>query len=373
MTERVGTTVTFVPRVPMDPANSERTPKLQYLLSQKYAVVSVPRSRFSRIIYDQNINKAARYLLFPLEFLANLITTVRVSKKSGSRLVWTEGTYFALAGCLAARILGVSSVWDNHGNIWTLAKIQGKSGFFLRANVLVENLLASAADAIVVVSEEEKKIYASHGFPVHQFFVLPTCADLAIVDRGRVSAKDARARLGLTDQEKVVLFFGTLSYGPNLQAARYIVDELAPAFRQEGKDVRFFIAGSGKLDGPIPDNARLLGFVPDLRLWLSACDVCVAPLWKGVGILTKVVDSLSAERATVVSPLALEGMPELEDGVNCLVGRDHAEFKAQIKRLIDDPVFSAKVARAGRALVEQRYAWSTHAPRLYEYLDSMMH
>jgi glycosyltransferase involved in cell wall biosynthesis len=366
------TRITFAPRVAIDPWNSERTPKLLSILSDRYDVVTVPRSGFSKIIYDQKVNKTARYLLFPFDLLLNLIATIRATNRNESRLIWCEGTYFAVAGCFAAKLMGVCSVWDNHGNIWSLSRIQEKSGFFRRANVLVERVLASIADRIVVVSKEEQEIYAIHGFPREKFFILPTCADLDIVDSRRMSMTDARASLGLGESQRVILFFGTLSYEPNLQAASYIVHELAPSVCRERKDVMFYIAGSGTLPGEITDNVRLLGFVPNLQIWLSASDICIAPLWKGVGILTKVVDSLSTEKATVVTPLALGGMPELENGINCLVGSDPAEFKAQVERLIDDVDSRASIAASGRELIEREYAWSVHAPRLYGHLDALI-
>ena len=122
----------------------------------------------------------------------------------------------------------------------------------------------------------------------------------------------------------------------------------------------------------IADGVRMLGFVPELAPWLSAADVCVAPTWRGVGILTKVIDMLSAGRATVVSPLALDGMPELEDGQNCLVGRDPEHFSRQVARLLEDEELRERLGRNGRRLVEERYCWGVVGVRLRRLLDDLM-
>lgn len=132
-----------------------------------------------------------------------------------------------------------------------------------------------------------------------------------------------------------------------------------------------YIAGTGQLGEEAPPGIVMLGFVPDLYLWLSAADVCVAPMWKGVGILTKVIDMLSVGRATVVSPLALEGIPELEHGSNCLVGQDRATFGQEVIGLLRDPARAEALGVEGRSLVMAKYSWEEVAPKLRELIDSL--
>ena len=120
------------------------------------------------------------------------------------------------------------------------------------------------------------------------------------------------------------------------------------------------------------ENVILLGFVPKLATWLSAADVCVAPTWRGVGIFTKVIDMLAANRATVVTPLALDGMPELEDEVNCLIGNDPEHFSNQVSRLLEDDVLRERLGENGRLLVEKKYCWSIIGTQLQDLLDDLM-
>jgi glycosyltransferase involved in cell wall biosynthesis len=94
-------------------------------------------------------------------------------------------------------------------------------------------------------------------------------------------------------------------------------------------------------------------------------------MWKGVGILTKVIDMLSAGRPTVVSPLALEGIPELEHGANCLVGKDREDFSRQVVTLLQDPALAERLSKKGRELVESSYSWGVMAPRLRELIAAL--
>jgi|GEM_PF-1033873 len=363
--------VVFLPWVRTDVATTERTPKLLSLISQWYDAVPVRPGRLNRTVYDQSVSRPLRYLLFALDEADTFRATLRAARQEDASLIFAEGTYFALAGGLAARMLGVPLVWDNHANIRDFSAQLGKSALFFRANLMMERLLHRLASSVLVVSEREREAYLELGFPQLKFAVVPTCADLALMDASLLPKEEARRRLGIPDDEPVVLFFGTLNYLPNLESARYIAREMMPAVRRTVPNATAYLAGSGQL-GEEAEGVRHLGFVPDLGAWLSAADVCVAPTWRGVGILTKVIDMLAAGRATVVSPLALDGIPELEDGANCLVGQNPEHFAQQVARLLHDRELRARLEQGGRALIESQYCWEVAGPRLRGLLDGLI-
>jgi glycosyltransferase involved in cell wall biosynthesis len=363
--------IAFIPKVEIDPANSERTPKLLYLLSQRFDILPVATGALDSKVFDQSGNRFSRYVMFVLNEMSIAWTTLRQGKRERISAVFAEGTYYSLAGGLAARVLGVPMIWDNHGNIKDFAATLGKSGFFLRGNLMLERLLLRMASRVLVVSRKEVEAYRGLGFDTSKFVVLPTCADMSLVSSKLRTREEARKELGIDEGKKIVLFFGTLKYMPNLDAAQYIVREMYPRMAAEVPGVELLIAGSGKLGEDAPPGVRMLGFVPDLYVWLSAADVCIAPMWKGVGILTKVIDMLSAGRATVVSPLALEGIPELQHGKNCMVGKDREDFPRQVIALLNDPELTGRLGKEGRELVASAYSWEVVAPRLMDLVTEL--
>ena len=364
--------VIFLPWDEVDPSNTERTPKLLHLISQWYPVVPVRPGRLNQTVYDQKVDRTARYLLFTLDEFNIFLTTLRAARREDVSLIFAEGSYFSLAGGMAARIRGIPLVWDIHSNIRDLSTALNKSPLFFRANMFLERLLHRLATAVLVVSEREREVYGEMGFPGDKFEVIPTCADLSMLDPALLPREEARSRLGIPLDTPMILFFGTLNYRPNLESAQYIIEDMMPAVRAQVPGAVAFLAGSGELGMAPPEGVHMLGFVPDLGVWLSATDVCIAPIWKGVGILTKVIDMLSAGRATVVSPLALEGIPELADGYNCLVGRDPSHFAEQVIRLLSDAELRGRLEREGRQLVEEQYCWEKMGPRLNDLLDRII-
>ncbi len=362
----------FVPGVPLDRENTERTPKMRALLTDWFEVVPVPTRSLNKKVYDQKGNRFLRYVMFLADEVLIFFDTLRVSKREHADLVFAEGTYFSLAAGLAAKIRNIPMVWDNHGNIKSFSETLGKTRFFFLGNLMLEKFVFTLASNVLVVSEKEVDTYASLGMRPDKFLVVPTCADMDVVERKVLPKKEAKRLLSLPEDEVVILFFGTLKYMPNKDAALYISNDMMPHLRTSFPNAHVYLAGSGELGTAPSDGVVVLGFVPDLYTWLSASDICIAPMWKGVGILTKVIDMMSVSRPTIVSPLALDGIPELKDGVNCLVGWDPNDFTEKVASLLKDMSVGDIIANRGKELIIERYNWDVVGTVLRKRLEDLI-
>lgn len=358
--------ILFVPYVTPNAQNSERTPKLLHILSQWGEIVPITTDKLDSKVFDQKRNKFARYGLFILNELKTFFNILTNGKKNRGSLVFAEGSYYAFVGAMASKILQIPAVWDNHGNIRDFGAAVGKSKIFIKLNLWLEKITASMVSCVLVVSEKDKMAYAEMGFDTSKFMIIPTCADFANIPE--ISKEDARAKLGIDDNKKIILFFGSLNYYPNKDAVRYLLDEMLPSLKKTTPEALLYVAGSGKIEDA--DEAVMLGFVPDIFLWISAADVCVAPLWKGVGILTKVIDILAMGRPVVVSQLAVDGIPELVDGKNCLIGT-RENFHEKVEQILDDPQLGEALGSEGRNLIVEKYSWGAVAPQLKSCLEGL--
>lgn len=368
-------TIAFLPAVKLPVLTNERTPRMFSVLSRHFEVVPIPLSRINHLVYDQQINKFARYLLFFLDEFQISLKTLISSKRNKVFLVFAENSYLSLAGGFASRLLRVPLVWDNHGNVKLFGESLGKSRSFIFSNVFLEKILQNLASRIFVVSPKDKEAYEKMGFDAEKFEVIPISADMMTVERNRLSKEEARRKLRIFLSGPVVLFFGTLKYYPNLEAVEYLAIEVYPKVKERFPDVRFYIAGGGVYPGNLPEGVTLLGFVPfdpELCTWLFAADIGVAPLWRGVGVLTKVVDMLSAGMPTVVTPLAKEGIPELEHGKNCLIGANKSSFADELLMLLGNSDLQRRLGEEGKKLIVEGYSWETIGPKVCDILDSLI-
>jgi polysaccharide biosynthesis protein PslH len=175
------------------------------------------------------------------------------------------------------------------------------------------------------------------------------------------------------DQDGVggVLFVGSFSHAPNVEAARRLVEVIHPLVRARYPDATLTIVGAD----PPPDlsrgvGVRITGRVPDVRPYVERAAVVVAPLAFGAGVRIKVLDALARGKALVATNRAIAGL-ELRDGEHALIRDDDREFADAVAELLEDPQARTRLGDAARAWAEGNLSWDValdRYDRLYEEL-----
>jgi glycosyltransferase involved in cell wall biosynthesis len=97
------------------------------------------------------------------------------------------------------------------------------------------------------------------------------------------------------------------------------------------------------------------GEVADMRSWIDAADIVVAPLGIARGIQNKVLEAMAMARPVVASPAAFEGI-EAEPGRE-LVLAAAPEQAAAIAHLLAHPAKARDIGLAARRRMEADYRW----------------
>ena len=165
---------------------------------------------------------------------------------------------------------------------------------------------------------------------------------------------------------RTVVFFGLLSYAPNVDAVIYFVQNIWPRVAEAHPEARLKIIG-GKpprslqlLAGP---RVELTGFVPDLRPHVAAATAVVVPLRLGGGTRLKIVEAMAMGKAIVSTTLGAEGIKAMP--WRDLVIEDQPQaFADAVNRLLGDPELAARIGQSARSLAVERYSWSAAAQAL---------
>ena len=110
---------------------------------------------------------------------------------------------------------------------------------------------------------------------------------------------------------RTVVFFGLLSYVPNIDGVIHFVQDIWPRIAEAHPDARCKIIGGRAppsllaLAGP---RVELTGFVPDLRPHLAEAAAVVVPLRLGGGTRLKIVEAMAMGKAIVSTTLGAEGI-----------------------------------------------------------------
>ena len=224
-----------------------------------------------------------------------------------------------------------------------------------RAIGRVSRAFACSADDATVVTER-------WGVPCA---VVPNGADVehlaSVPDGGQVPGR--------------LLFTGTMSYPPNAQAARWLVERVLPAIRALRRDVTLTIVGRD----PPPavrelssvDGVTVTGRVPDLASYFAEASVVVAPLLAGSGTKLKVLEAMAAGRPVVATSIGAEGI-DAEDGRELRLADDPDAFAGTVAALLDDPAAASKMASRARVLASGRYSWKASGRRMRDAIHAWL-
>ncbi len=171
---------------------------------------------------------------------------------------------------------------------------------------------------------------------------------------------------------KTIIFTGKMSYHANVTAALCLINDIMPRVWQAVPDARVQIVGYKPprklLDTHMQDPKRVsvTGSVPDIRPYLAAATVAVAPILYGTGIQNKVLEAMSMSTPVVAMPKAALAL-SARANEDFLLGNDAEEIACQIVHLLTDPALAARIGKAGRRYVELNHDWA----RITEQLESI--
>jgi len=156
--------------------------------------------------------------------------------------------------------------------------------------------------------------------------------------------------------EALIVFTGQMDYRPNIDAVTWFARDILPLVRLR-YPTHFAIVGrapTAAVQALASDHVTVTGAVDDVRGWLAAADVCVAPLKLARGIQNKVLEAMAMARPVVASTAAAEG---IDHAGTIRVATTAQEFADRICDLLEAPNTAATLGQSARAQVICRYGW----------------
>lgn len=223
-----------------------------------------------------------------------------------------------------------------------------------------ENEIGRWADVNLFVSEAEAALFRQRaGLAANHVRALNNGIDTDYFDPAGFPRLDG-------DADPMIVFTGQMDYRPNVEAVDYFARRTFPAIRAKHPTTLFAIVGRD----PTPaveelaslKNVIVTGEVPDVRPWLAAAAVVVAPLEIARGVQNKVLEAMAMARPVVASPAAFEGI-EAVPGEHLLVAQGYDMANA-VSRLLAAPADGEALGRAARAHMVARYGWEAQLRQL---------
>jgi glycosyltransferase involved in cell wall biosynthesis len=197
----------------------------------------------------------------------------------------------------ARRIYSVADL--HHLRFARQARAEDRPELLARSRWLqfMEYVAAVSSDAVITHSNEEAQALAKQ-IPAGKVHTVRWSVPLREITRPFA-------------ERSGIAFIGGYGHEPNLDAARWLIDEIMPLVRTRQPNIECFLVGSN-----LPEQIRRLcgngvtaiGYVKDLNEIFDKVRLTVAPLNFGAGIKGKVVESLAAGVPCACTPVGAEGL-----------------------------------------------------------------
>ena len=225
-----------------------------------------------------------------------------------------------------------------------------------------EERAAAGAGAIVAVSEADGAWFER--WAPGRVTVVPNGVDCAAI----------RPREG-DGAGGPVLFVGSLDYGPNVDGARVLLDEIAPRLTHRG--ARIALVGSlpppqlraAAQAAPVP--VQVTGRVEEIAPWFRASRLLAVPLRIGGGTRLKIVEAMAHGLPVVTTSIGCAGLDVVHER-DVLIADDPVAFARCVDRLLADDDLAAALAHRARRTVQERYDWRAIGDALERALGDLL-
>ena len=219
-----------------------------------------------------------------------------------------------------------------------------------------ESHILRAVHAVGVVSTHDAAMVSAVA-PETALEVIPNGVDLAFFDIPRQPVPYR------------VVIVGSLDWLPNIEGVMWFLDNVWPVVRTARPEATLHIVGRNPPNVLLQRSCQpvtVAGSVPDVRDYVTSASAFVVPLFAGGGTRLKVLEAMAMRVPIVSTSTGVEGI-NCVYGKHILVAEDAKDFAHKLLALLDNPELGARLATAGRFLVEQHYGWDAIGERLDDF------
>lgn len=238
--------------------------------------------------------------------------------------------------------------YSNQENVLHISKYKLRNAIELLKLRRYEEKTWRKANYILTVSEIDKNLlYERYKHP--NIYIIPNGVDTEFFKPLEI------------EESNQIVFTGTFSHQPNLDAFLYFVKEIFPLVKEKIKEVKFIAAGKNMPFNIIKlfENEKdiiITGYVDDIRTYIAQAKIFIAPLRIGSGTRLKILQAMAMKKCVISTTIGCEGL-EVESNKNIVIRNEPTEFANAIIEYYYDKEKREYIAKNGFNLVREKYEW----------------
>ncbi|MDW5549183.1 glycosyltransferase family 4 protein [Methanosarcina sp.] len=219
---------------------------------------------------------------------------------------------------------------------------------------IFEKYCCKFSKKIFCMSNNDRQQISELGVDINKLTIAPNGID-TLQFRPRTSKKyDLARKLKLDVESPVILFFGNLSYTPNLQAVQIIYEKIIDSVLEAIPNVKFVIVGSNP---PLQFQHEAMifpGFVENIEDYINASDLVIAPLISGGGTKLKIIEAIACGKTVLTTSIGAEGLVDESTRYFLKVIDDWNDFINFIVDFLKNPIVNDLPS-----IFIEKYSWKS--------------
>jgi polysaccharide biosynthesis protein PslH len=176
-----------------------------------------------------------------------------------------------------------------------------------------------------------------------------------------------------TEKQFDLVFVGNMNYPPNVDAAVFLVNEIAPLLSSQRLDCTVVIGGASPSSDVLSlqsDKVKITGWIEDIRTVYDSASVFVAPLRIGTGLQNKLLEAMAMGLPCVTSSLAAQALVGGGEG-NVNVANSAEEYARVIIELLEQKELQMVQGENARNYVIKNYSWKSNTQPLIQAIERL--
>lgn len=219
----------------------------------------------------------------------------------------------------------------------------------------------SACDAIVTITDEDKKIISElvpnkaittclTGINLNQYQLIPQAT-----------------------KPNTVFHFASMDWMPNIEAVDWLMEKVWSKVTQQLPDAKLVLAGRGmpeKFKQLANTHITVIDSVENSKDFYNTYDIMLVPLWSGSGLRIKLVEGLAYGKAIITTSIGAEGIPFTQNK-DMIVADNETDFANAIVNLLNGNIDKHQLQQNARKLAEQHFNYQSISANLIDFAHSL--
>jgi len=157
-----------------------------------------------------------------------------------------------------------------------------------------------------------------------------------------------------------LLFMGNLGYPPNIDAIKFLYNEIMPLVTKQLPNIKLLIAGinaPNSIRKMQSVNVDIIEKFENISDSIALSKIMIAPMKISIGLQNKIIQAMAMKTPCIVSSISNNAI-QAKDNSSIIEANSPIEFSEKIVELINNEVKANKIGLAGYDFVIENFSWS---------------